>query len=63
MTDNFGKHAAFDTVSQGADARRRGQTRDACPHSTGSRERDEWMEGFGGVDGDRPPDLPLDSTG
>ena len=33
MTDNLSKHAPFDTVSQGADARRRGQTRDACPSS------------------------------
>ena len=63
MADNLSKHAAFDAVSQGADARRRGRTRDACPYATGSRKRDEWIEGFDGLKTELPPDLPLDSTG
>lgn len=63
MSGNLSKHTPFDAISEGADARSRGQRRDACPYPAGSRERTDWLEGFAGVDADRPPDLPLDQTG
>lgn len=42
--------ASDSPLIQGRNARLYGKSRESCPYSEGSPEREGWMDGFGGED-------------